>query len=263
MAGGSIPVKHPHVGLLEVCVCHPTPAAPGVSLHAGGAASGVRFAKSMASAQTCSGARSRRTVQEMHRPDGRPWSAGGRRAVPEAGSGRQGGHIPGRQPAMGEAALPPLSPSARLTHGQAAPPGTLSGMSRATRRPLPAECLPPTKPRSPLPLRVASSVSLGPGRIWLDRYLICVCPWWWCLPLAQRTRGRRKQPDRTAQPGCRGHRRPPWRRNYAAPTASGGRCRSGCGPPRTPAEELCATTTPMSRRYPTSHGPAPYTGVNP
>jgi hypothetical protein len=66
------------------------------------------------------------------------------------------------------------------------------------------------------------------------------------------------------QPGCGGRRCPSWRRDYAAPTASGGRCRSGCGPPRTPAEELCATTPPMSRRYlAASHGAAPYTRVNP
>ncbi len=90
--------------------------------------------------------------------------------------------------------LPPY-PSARPTHGQAALPGTLSGTSRATRRPLPAGCLPPTKSKRTPALRVTSSVSLDPVGLADQRHLLC--PWWWRLPLAQRLRGRRKQPDRT------------------------------------------------------------------
>jgi hypothetical protein len=68
----------------------------------------------------------RRTVHEMHPPDGRPSAHPGRAAcpkravVPEAGSAQAPA---GRQPAMGEAALPP-APSARPTHDQAALPGT-------------------------------------------------------------------------------------------------------------------------------------------
>lgn len=89
----------------------------------------------------------------------------------------------------------PLIPSARLTHGQAALPGTLSGTSRATRRPLPAGCLPPTKSKRTPALRVTSSVWIDPVGLADERHLLC--PWWWRLPLAQRLRGRRKQPDRT------------------------------------------------------------------
>jgi hypothetical protein len=89
----------------------------------------------------------------------------------------------------------PLIPSARLTHGQAALPGTLSGSSHATRRPLPAGCLPPTKSKRTPALRVTSSVSVDPVGLADQRHLLC--PWWRRLPLAQRLRGRRKQPDRT------------------------------------------------------------------
>jgi hypothetical protein len=62
------------------------------------------------------------------------------------------------------------------------------------------------------------------------------------------------------QPGCGGHRSPPWRRGHAALTAPGGRCRSGDRSPRTPSEELCSSTAPLLPRYPTSHGAHPIPG---
>ena len=136
MARRPVSVKHPHVGLLECGVCHP-PAAPGISLHAGGPLPVFGFAKRMALANAFRARFNARSTKctgwtAVRSPGGRRWcpkrAVRGRPTGTPTGDGRGGAF--------------PLIPSARLTHGQAALPGTLSGRSRATRRPLPAGCLP-------------------------------------------------------------------------------------------------------------------------
>lgn len=163
----------------------------------------------------------------------------------------------GRQPAMGEAALPLWTLSAPHPRPGGPPGDTVRKESRDT---------PPVAGGVPAPNQAEENAGTArneqrlarPGRTGLS-----TSP---ALPLvvASATRAAPPWPAEAArphgQPGCGGHRRPPGRCDHGAPTTSGGRCRSGDRSPRTPAEELCAPSTPVPLRYPTSHGAHPIPG---
>ena len=149
--------------------------------------------------------------------------------------------------------LPPrASPTARRL-----PSGHLPGMSRDT---------PPVAGGVPAPNQAEWPASVArrrqrlarPGRIgWSISSVLSLV----MVSAAGTAHPRPPEASRPhGTPDLARHGSPSWRCNHPAPTARGGRWSSGCGPPRTPAEELCATATPTSLRYPTSHGAHPIRG---
>lgn len=170
-------------------------------------------------------------------------------AVPEAGSSQA---PMGRQPAMGEAALPPF-PSARPTHGQTALPGTPARGEPRDTPPVAGGVPAPNQVEEDAYTRVTSSVLLDSVGLADEPHLRC--PWWWRLPLAQRARVLRKHPDRASplavedtavQRGAAITQRPPQAAGAAVrePDLLGHRPRSSA--PRRP-QYLAGIPPPMER----------------
>jgi hypothetical protein len=193
----------------------------------------------------------RRTVHEMHRLDGCPWSEG---VAGGARSGQSSGADGTAQPAMGEAALPPL-PSARPTHDQATLPSNTARDESRDTPPVAGGVPAPNQAEKRTPaLRVMRGVSLDPVGLADEPHLRCPW-WWWRLPLAQRAGGLRKQADSAArlaaedtavQRGAAITQRPPQPAGAAArePDLLGHRPRSSA--PRRP-QYLAGIPPPMGR----------------
>ena len=219
-----VPVKHPHVDSLKWCVCHPTPTAP--------ASPYMREGRFRCSVRQENGARKRirgrgSTHDPRNAPAGRRHVVRGSPAVPEAGSARASNGTASRRWARRRV---PSIPSARLTHGQAAPPGdTVRKESRDTP-PVAGGVPAPTKSkRTPrCASRAASRLDpVGSGSI----NFTCSAPGggachWHSASADDGTARPHGQPTAADAVSTVAPLLP-------APTASGGRCRSGV---RTPSD---------------------------